>query len=262
MSTDQDVLIYAKQDHIATLTLNRPQSRNALSVELINRLHAVWRTVDADSEVRVIILTGAACGTFCAGMDLKEAARIRQAEGVDVLSKIKDPFHECMRAVEKPIIAAMNGDLPAGGMMLGLNADLRVALRGTRAAITEAQRGRGSPWAVPLLWQMPQAIIMEMVLTGDWMPIERLYDMGWINYLEDTPEAVQAKARQLAERIRDNAPLSVMAGKAALTKAISLGCEAGLAEAKRLYQPIYASEDAIEGPRAFAEKRLPVWRGR
>jgi enoyl-CoA hydratase/carnithine racemase len=84
---------------------------------------------------------------------------------------------------------------------------------------------------VPLLWQMPQAIIMEMVLTGDWMPIERVHDMGWINYLEDTPEAVQAKARQLAERIRDNAPLSVMAGKAALIKAISLGCEAGLAEA-------------------------------
>lgn len=103
---------------------------------------------------------------------------------------------------------------------------------------------------------------MEMVLTGDWMPIERLYGMGWINYLEDTQEAVQARARQLAERIRDNAPLSVMAGKACLIKAISLGCEAGLAKAKRLYQPVYASEDAIEGPRAFAEKRQPVWQGR
>ena len=262
MDIDQDVLIYEKQDCIATVTLNRPESRNALSVELIKRLHEVWNTVDDDPEVRVIILTGAECGTFCAGMDLKEAARIRQEEGVDVLSKIKDPFHECMRAVQKPIIAALNGDLPAGGMMLGLNADLRVALRGTRAAITEAQRGQGSPWAVPLLWQMPQAIIMEMVLTGDWMPIERLYDVGWINYLEDTPESVQAKARQLAERIRDNAPLSVMAGKAALNKATSLGCEAGLAEAKRLYQPVYASEDAIEGPRAFAEKRQPVWKGR
>jgi enoyl-CoA hydratase/carnithine racemase len=259
---DSDVLLFEKQDGIATLTLNRPASRNALSVALVERLQAAWRLLDADPEVRVIVLTSAECGTFCAGMDLKEAARIRAEEGVDVLSKLKDPFHEGMREVRKPIIVALNGDLPAGGLMLAVNADLRVGLRGTRAAITEAQRGRGSPWAVPLLWQMPQAIVMEMVLTGDWIPIERLYEVGWINHLEDTPEAVQAKARQLAERIRGNAPLSVMAGKAALNKATSLGCEAGLAEAKRLYLPVYSSEDAIEGPRAFAEKRQPVWKGR
>ena len=262
MAAEKDVLIYEKKDYIATVMLNRPESRNALSLELINRLHQVWNTVDDDPEVRVIILTGAPCGTFSAGMDLKEAARIRKEEGVDVLSKIKDPFHDCMREVKKPIIAAMNGDLPAGGMMLSLNCDLRVGLRGTRAAITETQRGRGSPWAVPLLWQIPQSIIMDLVLTGDWMPIERLYDIGWVNYLEDTPEAVQARARRLAERIRDNAPLSVMAGKGSLINALSLGCEAGLVEAKRLYKHVYASEDAIEGPRAFAEKRKPVWKGR
>ena len=259
---ESEVLLFEKQEGIATLTLNRPASRNALSVALVERLQAAWRLLDADPEVRVIVLTSAECGTFCAGMDLKEAARIRAEEGVDVLSKLKDPFHEGMREVRKPVIAALNGDLPAGGLMLAVNADLRVGLRGTRAAITEAQRGRGSPWAVPLLWQLPQAVIMEMVLTGEWLPIERLHALGWINHLEDSGDAVQARARQLAERIRDNAPLSVMAGKAALLRAASLGCDAGLAEAKRLYQPVYASEDAIEGPRAFAEKRPPVWRGR
>ena len=82
--------------------------------------------------------------------------------------------------MKKPIIAAMNGDLPAGGMMLSLNCDLRVGLKGSRAAITEAQRGRGSPWAVSLLWQMPQPMLMEMVLTGDWVPIERLYEVGFV----------------------------------------------------------------------------------
>lgn len=262
MSAQQDILLYEKRDYIATVRLNRPEQRNALSVALIERLHAIWSSVDDDPEVRVIVLTGADCGTFCAGMDLKEAARIRKEEGVDVLSKLKDPFHECMREVRKPIIAAMNGDLPAGGMMLSLNCDLRVGLRGSRAAITETQRGRGSPWAVPLLWQMPQPLLMELVLTGDWMPIERLYGVGYVNYLEPTSEAVRARAQALAERIRDNAPLSVMAGKASLMKAMTLGCDAGMIEAKRIYKPVYASEDAIEGPRAFAEKRKPVWKGR
>ena len=262
MNAQQDVLRHEKRDYIATVTLNRPAQRNALSIALIEQLHAIWNSVDDDPEVRVIILTAADCGTFCAGMDLKEAARIRQEDGVDVLSRLKDPFHECMREVKKPIIAAMNGDLPAGGMMLALNCDLRVGMRGSRAAITETQRGRGSPWAVPLLWQVPQPVLVELVLTGDWMPIERLYDVGFINYLEPTADAVRARAQALAERIRDNAPLSVMAGKESLKKAMTLGCDAGMVEAKRIYKPVYASEDAIEGPRAFAEKRKPVWKGR
>jgi enoyl-CoA hydratase len=258
----KDVLLYEKRDHIATVTLNRPAQRNALSIALVERLHEIWSSVDADPDVRVVILTGADCGTFCAGMDLKEAARIRAEEGVDVLSRLKDPFHECMREVKKPIIAAMNGDLPAGGMMLALNCDLRVGQRGSRAAITETQRGRGSPWAVPLLWMMPQPLLMDLVLTGDWMPIERLHEVGFVNYLEPDAAAVRARASALAERIRDNAPLSVIAGKESLKKAMTLGCDAGLVEAKRIYKPVYASEDAIEGPRAFAEKRKPVWKGR
>jgi len=97
MAPAQDVLLFEKRDCIATLTLNRPEQRNALSVALIERLHAIWNAIDSDPDVRVIVLTGADCGTFCAGMDLKEAARIRKEEGVDVLSKLKDPFHDCMR---------------------------------------------------------------------------------------------------------------------------------------------------------------------
>lgn len=262
MIAPQDLLLCEKRDLIATVTLNRPAQRNALSVALVERLYAVWASVDADPEVRVVILTAAECGTFCAGMDLKEAARIRAEEGVDVLTKLRDPFHDCMRRVRKPIIAAMNGDLPAGGMLLALNCDLRVGLRGSRAAISEAQRGRGSPWAVPLLWMMPQPLLLEMVLTGEWMPIERLYDVGFVNYLEPDAAGVRARARALAERIRDNAPLSVLAGKESLLKAMTLGCDPGIAEARRIYQHVYASEDAIEGPRAFAEKRSPVWKGR
>jgi enoyl-CoA hydratase len=259
--TDGDVL-FRVEDGIAWITLNRPARRNAISIAVAERLHAIWEQVDADAAVRVAILTSADCGTFCAGMDLKEAAEVRRDRGIDILQLIKDPFHERMRAVSKPVIAAMTGHFAAGGMMLTLNADLPHWSRRHVGGITEVQRGRGSPWAVPMLWMVPQPILLEMMLTGDMISIERLHHLGFINYVERSPEAVRARAVALAHRIRDNAPLSVVAAKGSIIAAMSLGCNAGLAEAKRLHEPVYASEDAQEGPRAFAEKRAPRWRGR
>src|SRR5215211_1493487 len=261
MST-QDIVLYTVDAGIATITLNRPERRNAISVAVAERLHGLWEEVDADAAVRVAIITSADCGTFCAGMDLKEAAEINRDRGVDILSQFRDPFHERMRTVRKPIIAAMTGHFAAGGMMLTVNADIRVGLAGTSGSISEVKVGRGSPWAVPMLWMVPQPVLMEMVLSGESVAIERPHQLGFINHVEPTPDAVRARARAIAERIRDNAPLSVAAAKASVFAAMTLGCERGLAEAKRLHEPVYASEDAQEGPRAFAEKRAPRWRGR
>ena len=262
MDDDASCVLYDVADGVATLTLNRPAQRNALSVAAVDRLHDLWQEVDADPAVRVAVLAAADGPTLCAGMDLGVAGGGRAARGVDVLQVAKDPMHKRMRRVRKPIVAALTGDAMAGGALLALNADLRVGLRGTRFGITEAKVGRGSPWAVPLLWMLPQPVLMQLVLTGELLPIERLEALGFVNALEDTPAAVRERALQFARRIRDNAPLSVEAGKRALLEAMSLGCEAGLASADRLYAPVYASEDAQEGPRAFAEKRPPVWRGR
>ena len=157
-----DVVLFEVDAQIATVTLNRPERRNALSIAAANRLYDIPEEIDGRSDIRAVILTGADCGTFCAGMDLKEAAEIKATRGVDVLTLIKDPFHERMRAVCKPIIAAMTGHFTAGGMMLSLNADLRVGVAGTSGGITEARLGRGSPWAMPLLWMLPQPMLMEM----------------------------------------------------------------------------------------------------
>mgnify|MGYP000120151085 CR=1 FL=1 len=121
--------------------------------------------------------------------------------------------------------------------------------------------GRGSPWAVPLLWMMPQAHLMETVLTGEMLPAERLYEIGFLNYLKVTDEAVQARACELARKIADAAPLSVMAGKKVLKDAATLGCQHGLKAAWAHYDHVYASEDANEGPKAFAEKRKAQWKG-
>lgn len=250
------------EDGIATVFINRPERRNALSVAAMNGLTDAWETLEADDSVRVVVLTSADCGTFCAGLDLKEASEIERNEGVDILTKMRDPFQDKMLNLSKPIIAAMTGSLMAGGMMLTLRADLRVGLKGTKVGITEVKIGRGSPWAAPAMWMIPQPILMEIVLTGDVMDIEKLHAFGFTNYLEDSPDAVRTRAYGLARRIASGAPLSVKAAKASMRATMDQGCAAGLAEGWRLHAAAYASQDAIEGPRAFAEKRAPVWQGR
>jgi len=261
MKNNAEELIYSVNNGIATVTINRPARKNALSTYVVKALAEAWEKFDNDEQVKVAILTSTDCGVFSAGMDLKEAAEIRKTTGVDVLATLQDPFHQRMRRCKKPIIAAMTGHLIAGGMLLSLNSDLRVGLLGTRVGISESKIGRGSPWAVPLLGMLPQPLIMELVLTGELLPIERFYDLGFINYLEETPEKVRQQAYRLASIIRDNAPLSVIAAKASILKAMSLGCEDGFEEAKRLHEVVYASDDGIEGPLAFSEKRKPVWVG-
>jgi enoyl-CoA hydratase len=259
---DEEQVRYAVEGSIATVTIDRPERKNALSVEAMNGLTDAWSRVEDDPSVRVVILTSADCGVFCAGLDLKQATEIRARDGVDILILMRDPMQNAMRTVSKPIIAAMTGSLMAGGMMLALKCDLRVGLRGTRAGITEVKIGRGTPWAVPLLWMLPQPLLMEMVLTGETMPIERLAEHGFVNSLEDSPDAVRARARELAGKIVEGAPLSVKAAKASVLAAMDLGYEKALVEAERLHVETYGSLDAIEGPKAFAEKRSPVWQGR
>lgn len=258
---EKDAVQFTQSDGIATITINRPARRNALSVAAAESLHDFWEQVDDDPSVRAVILTSTPCGTFCAGMDMKEAIELRAARGVDVLSLIRDPFHMRMRQVGVPVIAAMTGHFAAGGFLLSLNADLRVGLAGTTGAITEARRGRGSPWAMPLLWQLPQPLVMEMVLTGAPQSVERLKELGFVNFIEASVDAVLARARTLAETIRDNAPLSVAAGKESILRTMDMGCAEALEHAKKIYEKVYASADAQEGLRAFSEKRKPVWQG-
>ena len=257
----EDIVLYEIDGYVATVTLNRPAQRNALLVESLERLSQVWRDIDSNSQVRVAILTGSDCGTFCAGADLKQMAAIR-AEGSDYLKEIKKIDQFDMRKLGKPVIAAINGFAPAGGMNLALNCDLRVAVQSTKLGITEVHRGRGSPWAMPLLWQMPQALLSELTLVGDLMPVERFLEVGFINYLEPDVPSLMARARALADRIAEAAPLSVEAAKRSAVAAMDLVMETALKQADKLHEKAYASEDAAEGPRAFAEKRAPVWKGR
>ena len=252
-------LIFEKKDHIAYITLNRPESRNAMNIDMFRMLSEYWNNINEDEDIRVAIITGAGDKAFCAGMDLKEVARLRKEGKEDFLKHVDDPFLWNMRSVKKPVIAAINGNAFAGGCLLSLNSDIRVAVEGITFAITESRIGRGSPWAIPLLWMLPLGIVMELTLTGDSLPVERMYQMGFINRLVPREELMPT-AISVAERIRDNAPLSVMAAKESLLRGMDFGLQAGFEKAVDIYKQVYASEDAQEGPRAFAEKRKPVWK--
>ncbi|MFC0592051.1 enoyl-CoA hydratase/isomerase family protein [Ottowia pentelensis] len=249
------------EEGVATICINRPAQRNALSIAVCERLLELWDEVEDRGDIRVAIITSADCGTFSAGMDLKEAARVRAETGKDMLEMLRDPFHQRMRQVSKPIIAAMTGHFTAGGMVLAANSDLRVGMQGTRGGISESKVGRGSPWGVPMLWMLPQPFLLELMFTGDLHPIERFHELGFVNYVEADPDAVRARADRLARTIADNAPLTVWAAKKSVGAAMDLGCAEGLEAAKRFHERVYSSADAIEGPRAFAEKRAPRWVG-
>ncbi|OWU83140.1 enoyl-CoA hydratase [Oceanicola sp. 22II-s10i] len=257
----KDDLLFDVKDGIATVSINRPEARNALSISVSNGLGKIWEKIDQTPEIRVVILTSADCGTFCAGLDLKEAARMKAETGEDILTYHRDAFQTRMRRVKVPIIAAMSGHVAAGGMLLSLNSDIRVGQSGATIGITETKIGRGSPWGMPLVWMLPEPILMEMTMTGDMYPIEKLEKLGFINYLEPDREAVLRRAQDLAERIRDNAPMSVAAGKRAILTAMSVGADNAAETAWHIYRDVYASNDAQEGPRAFAEKRAPKWTG-
>ena len=257
-----DTLIFEVKDQIAYLTLNRPEKRNAINLEMGKLIRDAWEQVEQNDDVRVAIVTGAGDKSFCARMDLKEVARLKMEGKEDFLKQAGgDPFMRNMREIKKPIIAAINGNVFAGGFLLSLNSDIRVGVKGTTFAITESKVGRGSPWAIPLLWMLPQGIVSELVLTGDPIDAERMYTFGFLNRLVSREDLLPT-AVAIAERIRDNAPLSVMAAKESLLRGMDLGLNPGFEKAIEIYQKVYDSEDAQEGPLAFAEKRKPVWKGR
>jgi enoyl-CoA hydratase/carnithine racemase len=251
------VLFEARDDGIAILTLNRPDQRNALGKEIRDGLFAAWHRFEHDPALRVAILTAAGDTAFCAGGDLKEMVE----RGLQVPPRDMFPVPGDTVEVSKPTIAAVNGVAFAGGWMIAQACDLCVASTAARFAITEVKVGRSSPWAAPLIHMIPQRIMMEIILTGKPITAQRAYEIGLVNRLAE-PEELMAKALELAGEILDGAPLSVKAGRDTVMLATEMGRAAALQAARAASEVAYRSEDAQEGPRAFAEKRSPDWKSR
>ncbi len=251
------ILFDARADGIAVITLNRPDTRNALSAEVRAGLRAAWHRFERDGALRVAILTGAGDKAFCAGGDLKAMV----ADGMQVPPRDFFPLPYDSIEISKPTIAAVNGVAFAGGWMIAQACDLCVASTTARFAITEVKVGRSSPWAAPLIHMIPQRIMMEIILTGKAITAQRAYEIGLVNRIAQ-PKALIDTALELAREILDGAPLSVKAGRDTVMLATEMGRAAALQAARAASEYTYRSEDAQEGPRAFAEKRRPEWKGR
>lgn len=251
------ILFEARADGIAILTINRPDQRNCLSREVREGLRAAWQRFEADPALRVAILTGAGAKAFCAGGDLKEMVET----GMTVPPRTMFPLPYDNVELTKPTIAAVNGVAFAGGWMIAQACDLCVASTTARFAITEVKVGRSSPWAAPLIHMIPQRIMMEIILTGKPITAQRAYEIGLVNRIAEPPALLDA-AITLATEILDGAPLSVKAGRDTVMLATEMGRAAALQAARAASEYSYQSEDAQEGPRAFAQKRAPQWQGR
>ncbi len=252
-----DAVLYdVRDDGIATITINRPEARNSLSLEVRQGLFAAWARFEADASARIAILTGAGSKAFCAGGDLKEMVET----GLKVPPRDMFPVPYETLALSKPTIAAVNGVAFAGGWMIAQGCDLCVASTSASFAITEVRVGRGSPWAAPLIHMIPQRIMMEIILTGKPITAQRAYEIGLVNRLAE-PEALMDAAIALAKEVLEGAPMSVAAGRESVMLATEMGRSAALDAAWAAHEAAYNSQDAQEGPRAFAEKRKPVWRG-
>ncbi|MGB3622543.1 enoyl-CoA hydratase/isomerase family protein [Ketobacter sp. MCCC 1A13808] len=251
------VLFEARDDGIAIITLNQPATHNALSLEIRKGLFAAWDRFEHDPALRIAILTGAGEKAFCAGGDLKEMVE----RGLKVPPRDMFPVPYDSVELSKPTIAAVNGVAFAGGWMIAQACDLCVASNRAKFAVTEVKVGRSSPWAAPLINMIPQRIMMEILLTGKPITAQRAYEIGLVNRLTE-PESLLETALELAAEILDGAPLSVKAARETVMLATEMGRSAGLAAARGASEYCYNSEDAQEGPRAFAQKRKPEWKGR
>jgi len=270
-NVSEAALLVDREGHLVTLTMNRPRFKNSMNAEMLCRLADAWETINADDEVRVVILTGAG-GIFSAGADLDAIARRRydkQPPRDEFERRLYDDLSIMWKALlrdsrcNKPIVAAVEGPCIAGGTEILESTDIRVAGEGATFGISEV-RWSVIPMAgstVRLRRQIPYTKAMEMLLTGDHYPAEEALQMGLIGKLVPTGQAL-ATAREIASRVAANGPLAVRGIKRSVQEGEVLPEKEALAIELEIGIKVAMSEDAREGPKAFLEKRVPDYKGR
>ena len=244
-------------DGVLLVTIDRPEARNAVDRAVAEGIARAMERLDADPALQVGILTGAG-GFFSAGMDLKAFVAGEQPYGGD-----RGFAGIAERPPRKPVIAAIEGFAMAGGFEIALACDLVVAARGARLGIPEVKRSlvAAAGALIRLPKRIPYHVAMELALTGDPIAAERGYELGVVNRLAEPGQAV-AVARDLAAAVARNGPLALDASKRILRAAPDWTEAEAWARQLAIAGPVFASDDAREGARAFAEKRDPVWQGR
>jgi enoyl-CoA hydratase len=265
-------IIVEREQSIAVVRLNRPEKRNALSPEMVVRLARFWREVSDDSAVRVVVVTGAGDKAFCSGGDLGSL--------IPIMMRTREPRDEWEQALAKdrkqlgqallrsstffkPVIAAINGHAHAGGAEFAFATDLRVIAEEATLAVTEVRRGliASGGSLVRLPRQVPWAHAAELLLLGEPIDARRALEMGLVNRV--TPrDQVLAVALDLARRMAQGAPVALEKTKEVMVRTSGLPLDEAYAIETQCTKDNAATDDAKEGPRAFMEKREPVFTGR
>ena len=269
---NEPALLYEKVDGVAHVTFNRPAVRNAMDPEVVVRLADAWEDFAADSDMRVAVITGAGDKAFCSGADLGKL--------IPLFSGVRKPENEwderlladrtlmsraLLKGAEpiyKPVVAAINGFCLAGGTELIQGTDIRIAAEHARFGLTEVSRGiipAGGSLA-RLARQIPYAKAMEILLTGQHMTAQEAWRIGLVNEVVPAEDVV-ARAGEYAAMIAANAPLAVSACKEAVIRSSGVTLEEAYRIESEVSAKVMRSEDAREGPRAFMEKRPPVFTG-
>jgi len=256
-----ETILYEKTGNIVTITLNRPDSLNAINRLLRQELADAILDFDGDPEAFVAVITGSG-RAFCSGRDLKERAE-DNAQGVQAKASAsmtkESPF--MWPRTWKPMIAAVNGFALAGGWSIAQMCDLRIGSEEAKLGISETKWSLLPPFGSILSKQIPLSAVLELVLTAQPVTAQRAYDMGFLNKVVPAGELME-EALTMAQQIADNAPLAVQTFKELAYRGLNMSNQDISALTYQMYDALLLTEDSKEGPKAFAEKRKPQWKGR
>jgi enoyl-CoA hydratase/carnithine racemase len=261
-------LLYESSGHIATITLNRPDRLNAISAPMLESFSRAFQDADRDTNIRVIILTGAGRG-FCAGLDLKDLTAgtgIGSNGGGGALAGRFDLNNSppvVLHNTDKPVICALNGPAAGYGMDLALGADIRIASTDAKLAAVFAKRGvlpeSGGSWLLPRLLGWPKAA--EIAFRGLTLSAQECLEVGLVNHVVE-PERLMPFANEMAEEIASGAPLAVQATKRMMRLGLDETFEANVHHVFLQLLPLFQTKDFMEGVQAFIQKRPPQFQGK
>ena len=256
-----ETLLLDRSDGIATITINRPEKRNALSAAVRRELVAALDAVEADTSVRVVVLTGAGEKAFVAGADIGEFAERTPIEQREAMEGRR--VFDVVASFPKPVLAAINGFALGGGCELALACDIRLAARSARLGQPEVNLailpGGGGTQRLPRL--VGHGTAMRLILTGELIDAAEAHRIGLVDEVVDDG-ALGSRARELAGSIARHSPVALKLIKQAVRAAAEMPMTAGLALERELFITAFSSEDRVEGVRAFLEKRTPRFEGR
>ena len=252
-----------RHSRVAVIALNRPQVMNAINLQMRAELRTTLGALRHDAGIGAVVLTANGDKAFCAGMDLREFASLNAELPVSELKRFRWEQSEGIAAFDKPIIAAVNGMALGGGVEIALLCDLIFAAEHASFAFAEIRRGimPGNGGTQRLSRRVGIARALEMILTGRTVDAKEALAIDLVEYVVPQTELLD-RALALAEAMAANAPVAVRTAKAAVRRGAELPLEQGIRLEQDLAAFLYTTEDAKEGPRAFLEKRTPVWQGR